>query len=177
VHKPEELLSVATTIQSDVLFTKDLKMKRTKLTKTPSSPLASSTAQETRNKNRVCLKNYVSFLLEFFTRVIQQTQEWLHWYKNKIEQTERELSSAVMQAQSTPQVISSTLQARHAVFISLAAKIAAVDGELQKVKAFYTQIWCTRTGRVTDPFHSLDRGNEGDGIVTLYMNGSVGDIC
>ncbi|KIJ16071.1 hypothetical protein PAXINDRAFT_168682 [Paxillus involutus ATCC 200175] len=160
VHK--ELLSVAATIQSDILFTKDLKTKTDQAVQ--DTIVATRIIDGFRNpqQNGVYLKNYASFPLEFFTRVTQQMQERLHWYKNTIEQIERKLSSAAMQAQSTPQVISSTLQTQHAIFISLAAKTAAVDGELQKVKALYTQLWRAKTGSMRDPFNDLDRGSEGD---------------
>ncbi|KAF8838064.1 hypothetical protein BDN67DRAFT_1070997 [Paxillus ammoniavirescens] len=178
VHK--ELLGVAATIQADVLFTKDLKTKTDQAVQ--DTIVATRIIDGFRNpqQNGVYLKNYASFPLEFFTRVTQQMQERLHWYKNTIEvfgsvvyccspfsdssskQIERKLSSAAIQAQSTPQVISSTLQTQHAIFISLAAKTAAVDAELQKVKALYTQLWRAKTGSMRDPFNDLDRGSEGD---------------
>lgn len=59
-------------------------------------------------------------------------------------------------------MISSTLQTQHAIFVSLAAKTAAVDAELQKVKALYTQLWRAKTGSMRDPFNDLDRGGGGD---------------
>ena len=101
-------------------------------------------------------------------------------------QIERKLSTAV-QSQTTPQgkpdrpvylhlhlltpvpspfctclVISSTLQTQHGIFVSLAGKTAAVDAELQKVKALYTQLWRAKTGSMRDPFNDLDRGSGGD---------------
>ena len=102
-----------------------------------------------------------------------------------LKQIERKLSSTAVQAQATPQgkpgrpvyihslthdpspfctysVISSTLQTQHAIFVSLAAKTAAVDAELQKVKALYTQLWRAKTGSMRDPFNDLDRGSGGD---------------
>ncbi|KAF9223899.1 hypothetical protein BS17DRAFT_781372 [Gyrodon lividus] len=168
VHK--ELLSVAATIQSDVLFTKDLKAKTDQAVQ--DTIVATRIIDGFRNphQNGVYLKNYASFPLEFFTRVTQQMQERLQWYKNTIEQIERKLSSAAMQAQSTPQVISSTLQTQHAIFVSLAAKTAAVDAELQKVKTLYTQLWRTKTGSMRDPFNDLDRGSGGDfGMESLRL--------
>lgn len=59
-------------------------------------------------------------------------------------------------------VISSTLQTQHAIFLSLAAKTATVDAELQKIKALYTQLWRAKTGSMRDPFSDLDRGSGGD---------------
>ncbi|KIK90626.1 hypothetical protein PAXRUDRAFT_151502, partial [Paxillus rubicundulus Ve08.2h10] len=158
----QELLNVAATIQSDVLFTKDLKTKTDQAVQ--DTIVATRIIDGFRNpqQNGIYLKNYASFPLEFFTRVTQQMQERLHWYKNTIEQIERKLSSAAVQVQSTPQVISSTLQTQHAIFISLAAKTAAVDAELQKVKILYTQLWRAKTGSMRDPFNDLDRGSEGD---------------
>lgn len=62
----------------------------------------------------------------------------------------------------TRSVISSTLQTQNAIFVSLAAKTAAVDAELQKIKALYAQLWRAKTGSVRDPFNDLDRGSGGD---------------
>lgn len=54
--------------------------------------------------------------------------------------------------------------------MSLAAKTAAVDAELQKVKTLYTQLWRAKTGSMRDPFNDLDRGNGGDfGMETLRV--------
>lgn len=55
--------------------------------------------------------------------------------------------------------ISSTLQAQHATFVALASKTAALDAELQKIKALYTQLWRAKTGSRRDPFNELDRGS------------------
>ena len=58
-----------------------------------------------------------------------------------------------------PSAIASTLQAQHATFVALASKTAALDAELQKVKALYTQLWRAKTGSMRDPFNELDQGN------------------
>ena len=54
--------------------------------------------------------------------------------------------------------ITSTLEAQHTTFIALAARTAAVNAELQKIKALYTQLWRAKTGSMRDPFNDLDRG-------------------
>lgn len=59
--------------------------------------------------------------------------------------------------------IAVTLQAQHATFLSLAAKTAALDADLQKVKAVYTQLWRAQTGSVRDPFNDIDRAVEKGG--------------
>jgi nucleoporin p58/p45 len=160
VHK--ELLGVAATIQSDALFTKDLKEKTDQAVQ--DTIIATRIVDGFKNPHQhgIYLKNLASFPLEFFTRVTKQMQERLEWYKSTIEQIERKLSSTAAQSQATPQVISSTLQTQHAIFVSLAAKTAAVDAELQKVKALYTQLWRAKTGSMRDPFNDLDRGSGGD---------------
>ncbi|KAI9574869.1 hypothetical protein HD554DRAFT_116060 [Boletus coccyginus] len=73
-------------------------------------------------------------------------------------QIKRKLPFTAVPAQAAPQVISSTLQAQHATFMSLAAKAASVDVELQKVKVLYTQLWCAKTGSMRDPFNHFDQG-------------------
>jgi hypothetical protein len=66
--------------------------------------------------------------------------------------------------------ISSTLQTQHAIFVSLAARTAAVDAEVQKVKTLYTQLWRAKTGSMRDPFNELDRGSGGDfGMESLQV--------
>ncbi|KIJ67027.1 hypothetical protein HYDPIDRAFT_26436 [Hydnomerulius pinastri MD-312] len=166
----DELLSVAATVQSDVLFTKDLKAKTDQAVQ--DTIIATRIIDGFRNpqQNGAFLKNHASFPLEFFIRVTQQMQERLLWYKNTIEQIERKLSSTAIQAQSTPQSIASTLQTQHAIFVSLAAKTASVDAELQKVKALYTQLWRAKTGSMRDPFNDLDRGSGSDfGMESLHV--------
>lgn len=51
--------------------------------------------------------------------------------------------------------ITTTVQAQHATFLALASKTAALDTELQKIKALYTHLWRTRTGSVRDPFDGV----------------------
>ena len=53
--------------------------------------------------------------------------------------------------------IVSTLEAQHATFMALASRTAAVDAELQKIRALYTQLWRAKTGSMRDPFNDLDR--------------------
>jgi hypothetical protein len=66
--------------------------------------------------------------------------------------------------------ISATLHAQHATFISLASKTAALDADLKKIKALYTQLWRSKTGSMRDPFNDLDR-NRGDdfGLDSLHV--------
>lgn len=140
---PKELLSVAATIQSDTLFTKDLKEKTDQAVE--DTIIATRIVDGFKNPHQhgIYLKNHASFPLEcafffcfrrasddgspwwrscrFFTRVTQQMQERLQWYRNTIEvssfsvrfflvslntypkQIERKLSSTAVQAQATPQ--------------------------------------------------------------------------
>ena len=46
--------------------------------------------------------------------------------------------------------------------MALAAKAAAVDAELQKLRTLYTQLWRAKTGSARDPFNELDRGADVD---------------
>lgn len=59
--------------------------------------------------------------------------------------------------------IAATLQAQNATFLALASKTAALEAELQKVKALYTQLWRAKTGSVRDPFNEGDRLAENPG--------------
>ncbi|KAJ8587707.1 hypothetical protein M405DRAFT_934538 [Rhizopogon salebrosus TDB-379] len=160
LHK--ELLGVSSVIQSDSLFSKDLKAKTEQAVQ--DTIVATNIIEGFKNPHQSAayLKNHASFPLEFFTRVTQEMQERLQWYKNTIEQIERKLSASASQSQNTPQAISSTLQTQHAIFVSLAARTAAVDGEVQKVKELYTQLWRAKTGSMRDPFNDLDRGSGGE---------------
>lgn len=65
--------------------------------------------------------------------------------------------------------ISATLQAQHATFITLASKTAAVDAELQKIKALYTQLWRAKTGSVRDPFGNVVDKNGDFGLSQLNV--------
>ena len=49
------------------------------------------------------------------------------------------------------------------MFITLASQTAAVDAELQKIKALYTQLWRARTGSVRDPFGDVVKSNDKNG--------------
>lgn len=165
-----ELLGVSSVIQSDSLFAKDLKAKTEQAVQ--DTIVATNIVEGFKNPHQSAayLKNHASFPLEFFTRVTQEMQERLQWFKNTIEQIERKLSASASQSQNTPQAISSTLQTQHAIFVSLAARTAAVDAEVQKVKTLYTQLWRAKTGSMRDPFNELDRGSGGEfGMESLQV--------
>lgn len=168
VHK--ELVNTISIIQSDALFTRDIKAKTDQAVQ--DTIIATRIVDGFRNpqQNGAYLKNHATFPLEFFNRVTEQTKERLQWYKNTIEQIERKLSSTASQTQTSPQAISATLQAQHATFISLASKTAALDAELKKIKALYTQLWRSKTGSMRDPFNDLDRGRGDDfGLESLHV--------
>ncbi|KAI6042913.1 hypothetical protein EDC04DRAFT_2655372 [Pisolithus marmoratus] len=168
VHK--ELLSVTSMIQADAQYVRDLNTKTEQAVQDTIAATRIVDGFKSPQQHTVCLKNYASFPLEFFTRVSKEMHERLQWCKNTIEQIERKLSSTVTQQQNTPQAIASALQAQHAIFVSLAAKTATVDAELQKLKALYTQLWRAKTGSVRDPFNDLDRGNGSDfGMESLQV--------
>jgi nucleoporin p58/p45 len=91
------------------------------------------------------------------------------WYREAVAQVERTLASALAasqaQANATPAAIGATLQSQHATFVALASKTAAVDAELQKVKALYTQLWRAKTGSMRDPFEERGVADVGlDGL-------------
>jgi len=168
VHK--DLVNTTSIIQSDALFTRDIKAKADQAVQ--DTIVATRIVDGFRNpqQNGAYLKNHAAFPLEFFNRVTEQMNERLQWYKNTIEQIERKLSSTTTQAQTTPQAISATLHAQHATFISLASKTAALDAELKKIKALYTQLWRSKTGSMRDPFNDLDRSREDDfGLESLHV--------
>ncbi|CCL99285.1 uncharacterized protein FIBRA_01301 [Fibroporia radiculosa] len=170
VHK--DLVSAITTLHSDVLHTRDLKIKVDQTVQ--DTIVATRLVDGFRNPQQhgAYLKNYADFPLEFFARVTEQMKERLRWYQKTIEQIERKLSSAAAQSQFTPQAITSTLEAQHATFIALASKTAALDAELQKIKTLYTQLWRAKTGSMRDPFFDLDRGSVGDfGLDSISGNG------
>ncbi|THH15563.1 hypothetical protein EW146_g4935 [Bondarzewia mesenterica] len=170
VHK--DLIASITTLQSDVLSTRDLKSKVDQTVQ--DTIVATKIIDGFRNPQQqgAHLKNHATFPLEFFTRITEQMRRRLQWYKATIEQIERKLASAAQRAQYTPQglsdafnavpAISTTLEAQHASFIALANKTAALDADLQKLKAVYTQLWRAKTGSMRDPFNELDRGSGGE---------------
>ena len=63
--------------------------------------------------------------------------------------------------------ISATLHVQHGSFLSLASKTAAVDAELQKIIALYTQLWRSKTGSVRDPFNENVKRSETPGDFDL----------
>lgn len=76
----------------------------------------------------------------------------------------------VLPSDNPDTAISATLQAQHAIFISLANKTAALDAELEKIKALYTQLWRAKTGSMRDPFNDIDRSSGGDfGLASLNV--------
>ncbi|KAK7032327.1 Nucleoporin nup49/NSP49 (Nuclear pore protein nup49/NSP49) [Paramarasmius palmivorus] len=150
VHR--DLSQTSTTIRNDLHFTRDLKAKADQAVQ--DTIIATRIIDGFKNPqlNGGYLKDHATFPLEFFARITRQTKERLAWYKATIEQIERKLSSMATQQNITPQRITSTLQAQHATFLALASRTAALDAELQKIKALYTQLWRARTGSVRDPF-------------------------
>ncbi|EPT01665.1 hypothetical protein FOMPIDRAFT_1023151 [Fomitopsis schrenkii] len=167
VHK--QLVNAITTLHSDVMHMRDLKAKVNQTVQ--DTIVATRIVDGFRNSQQhgAYLKSHANFPLEFFMRVTEQMTERLRWYKTTIEQIERKLSSAAAQSQQTPQAISSTLEAQHATFVALASKTAALNAELQKIKALYTQLWRARTGSMRDPFNDLDRGSTAEfGLESIH---------
>ncbi|KAA1477190.1 hypothetical protein DENSPDRAFT_844376 [Dentipellis sp. KUC8613] len=167
VHK--DLISCVTVLQSDVFATRELKGKVDQTVQ--DTIVATHVIDGFRNSQQhgAYLKHHANFPLEFFARITDQIRRRLQWYKETIEQIERKLASTAQQAQYTPQAITTTLEAQHASFIALANKTAALDAELQKLKALYTQLWRQKTGSMRDPFNELDRGSGGEfGLEGLY---------
>ncbi|KAJ3554713.1 hypothetical protein NM688_g2963 [Phlebia brevispora] len=156
----KDLVNAITVLQSDVHHTRDLKGKVDQCVQ--DTIIATRIVDGFRNPQQhgMHLKTHASFPLEFFQRVTEEMRDRLRWYKAT--QIERKLASAAAQSQYTPHSITSTLEAQHATFITLAAKTAAVDAEIQKIKALYTQLWRAKTGSMRDPFNDLDRGTGGD---------------
>lgn len=154
IHK--DLINIATTIRNDLHHTQDLKAKVDQAVEDTIIAIRIIDGFRNPQSGTSYLKDHARYPLEFFTRVTNQMRERLTWYKTTIEQIERKLTSSANQAQ-TPQGIVATLQAQHATFLALASKTAAVDAELQKVKALYTQLWRTKTGSVRDPFAGYDK--------------------
>ncbi|KAI0663818.1 hypothetical protein C8Q70DRAFT_952925 [Cubamyces menziesii] len=179
----KELTAAISVLTSDVQHTKDLKHKVDQTVQ--DTIVATRIVEGFRNPQQhgQYLKTYANFPLEFFNRVTEQMKERLRWYKTTIEviiqlpfastarshlsahlrphhpqHIERKLSSAASQPQHTPQAIVTTLEAQHATFMALAAKAAALDAELQKLRTLYTQLWRAKTGSMRDPFNELDRG-------------------
>ncbi|KAJ7261728.1 nucleoporin FG repeat region-domain-containing protein [Mycena haematopus] len=162
VHK--DLINTTTAIRNDLHFTRDLKAKTDQAVQ--DTIVATRLVDGFRNPhaNAAHLKDHAGFPLEFFTRVTVQMRARLAWYKSTIEQIERKLSSSTQtQAQYTPHGIHATLQAQHATFLALAAKTAAVDAQLAKIKQIYTQLWRAKTGSRRDPFEDSGR-EEGEDL-------------
>ncbi|KAF9453500.1 hypothetical protein P691DRAFT_800758 [Macrolepiota fuliginosa MF-IS2] len=158
----KDLLNVSNVIRDDHRHTEDLKARVDQAMQDTIVATRIIDAFRNPQSGTTYLKDHAGFPLEFFQRVTQQMAERLAWYKSTIEQIERRLSSSAGQVQ-TPQSIAATLQAQNATFLSLASKTAALEAELQKVKALYTQLWRAKTGSVRDPFNDTDRLAENPG--------------
>jgi hypothetical protein len=67
-----------------------------------------------------------------------------------------------------------TLQTQHATAVSLAARVAAAEQELEKVRALYVQLWRARTGSVRDPFDGGEVGaGAAPGLGASVLGGSA----
>ncbi|CAK5268322.1 unnamed protein product [Mycena citricolor] len=165
VHK--DLVDTTTALRHDSHVTRDLKAKTDQAVQ--DTIVATRLVDGFRNPhaNAVYLKDHAGFPLEFFTRVATQMRERLAWYKSTIEQIERKLSSSAGQLQVSPQAIQATLQAQNETFLALAAKTAALDAQLQRIKQVYSQLYRMRTGSHRDPFEGGERGDLGIGSLGL----------
>ncbi|KAJ3996854.1 hypothetical protein F5050DRAFT_1516228 [Lentinula boryana] len=155
-----DLNQTSSTIRNDLHVVRDLKLKADQAVH--DTIISIRIVDGFKNpQNGAYLKDHSSFPLEFFTRVTNQIRERLVWYRATIEQIERKLSSMANQTHITPHGITTTLQAQHATFVSLASKTATLDAELQKIKTLYTQLWRARTGSVRDPFDTVGVNESG----------------
>ncbi|KAF8627981.1 hypothetical protein AX15_004112 [Amanita polypyramis BW_CC] len=153
-HK--DFVNCHTNIRHDLHFMRDLKAKVDRAVE--DTIIATRIVDGFRNPQASggYLKEHAGFPFEVFSRVTNEIAARLSWYKSTIEQIERKLTST-SQAQ-TPHSIAAALQAQHQTFLALASKTAALDAELQKIKALYTQLWRQKTGSMRDPFDELDKG-------------------
>jgi nucleoporin p58/p45 len=167
MHK--DLINSITVLQNDILSTRDLKAKVDQSVQDTIVAVHIIDGFRNPQQHGAHLRNHANFPLEFFTRITDQMRKRLQSYKETIEQIERKLTSAAQQVQHTPQAITATLEAQNTSFIALANKIAALDTDLQRLKALYTQLWRAKTGSMRDPFSQLDRGSGGEfGVESLY---------
>jgi len=167
MHK--DLINSITVLQNDILSTRDLKAKVDQSVQDTIVAVHIIDGFRNPQQHGAHLRNHANFPLEFFTRITDQMRKRLQSYKETIEQIERKLTSAAQQVQHTPQAISTTLEAQNTSFVALANKIAALDTDLQRLKALYTQLWRAKTGSMRDPFSQLDRGSgEEFGVESLY---------
>ncbi|KAH8990335.1 hypothetical protein EDB92DRAFT_1866013 [Lactarius akahatsu] len=167
MHK--DLINSITVLQNDILSTRDLKAKVDQSVQDTIVAVHIIDGFRNPQQHGAHLRNHANFPLEFFTRITDQMRKRLQSYKETIEQIERKLTSAAQQVQYTPQVITATLEAQNTSFVALANKIAALDTDLQRLKALYTQLWRAKTGSMRDPFSQLDRGSGGEfGVESLY---------
>ncbi|KAF8485985.1 hypothetical protein DFH94DRAFT_709465 [Russula ochroleuca] len=166
-HK--DLINSIAVLQNDILNTRNLKAKVDQSVQDTIVAVHIIDGFRNPQQHGAYLRNHANFPLEFFTRITDQMRRRLQSYKETIEQIERKLTSATQQVQYTPQAISATLEAQNTSFVALANKTAALDADLQKLKALYTQLWRAKTGSMRDPFNQLDRGSGGDfGVESLY---------
>ncbi|KZT39138.1 hypothetical protein SISSUDRAFT_673895 [Sistotremastrum suecicum HHB10207 ss-3] len=148
----QQLGEVANTLKSDAGLTDHLKEK---LDESIQDTIAATRIIEgfrNQQTSGVYLKNYAMFPLEYFTKVAEQLKAKLQWYKTTVEQIERKIGSLASRAQYTPQAITTTLQAQHATFISLAKRAAELDGEVERIRTAYRELWRAKTGSARDPF-------------------------
>ncbi|KAF8271170.1 hypothetical protein EI94DRAFT_615187 [Lactarius quietus] len=167
MHK--DLINSISVLQNDILSTRDLKAKVDQSVQDTIVAVHIIDGFRNPQQHGAHLRNHANFPLEFFTRITDQMRKRLQSYKETIEQIERKLTSAAQQVQYSPQAISATLEAQNVSFVALANKIAALDTDLQRLKALYTQLWRAKTGSMRDPFSQLDRGSGGEfGVESLY---------
>ncbi|KIY64434.1 hypothetical protein CYLTODRAFT_438218 [Cylindrobasidium torrendii FP15055 ss-10] len=180
-HK--DLLNALTLIRADYNQTKDLKTRTDQAVQDTIVAMRVVDAHKTQQVNHIYLRDHASFPYEYFTRITLEAQDKLSWCRTTMEQIERKLSSLASSSQGatlTPASISATIQAQHATFLALASTTAALDGELQKIKVLYRQLWRERVGSARDPFNELDDvggtagGKNGDlGLSKLGMGASM----
>ncbi|KAF7316628.1 hypothetical protein HMN09_00395400 [Mycena chlorophos] len=163
-----DIINVGTAVHTDLTFVQDLRSKTDMAVEDTIVATRIMDGHKHPHVSMAYLKDHAGFPLEFFARVTEQMRERLAWYKSTIEQIERKLSSSAGQTQ-TPQSIHATLQAQNATFLALAAKTAALDAQLQRIKQLYAQLYRSRTGSLRDPFEG-DVGERADlGLGSLRM--------
>ncbi|TRM64337.1 hypothetical protein BD626DRAFT_629296 [Schizophyllum amplum] len=155
VHK--DLVNAMATINRDLQQAKDLWHKSEQATQDLITGMNIVNGAKNPQAYGSHLKDHAGFPLEYFIRVTKEMKVRLEWYKTTLEQAERKLSSQTNQAQFTPQVISTSLQAQNSAFFALAAKTATLDAELKKIKDLYRKLWRERNSSLRDPFNELDR--------------------
>ncbi|KDN37418.1 hypothetical protein K437DRAFT_259803 [Tilletiaria anomala UBC 951] len=147
-HIRSELKSLAMMIESDLLVSKDLQ-DHAEMDRADSNTLFEIARNFHHGGDNDHLRMFPRM---YFSRAAAEFSERVQRYRATVEGIERQISSIGHRDEHSPQAIENAIHAQNTSFMALAAQVAAIHSEIEKLRDDYTRWYQQQHQSARDPF-------------------------